>query len=75
MGKSIRLDAFTRARIIRFIEDFRRKSGELPVLKDLDQAGFSKDVIDAALKEKVISQFYVTLSNGMTVKGFKVFQE
>jgi hypothetical protein len=67
------LDLFTRRRIQKFIEDFRRKTGQLPTLRNLkEEGGFAEEVVKLALKNKMIDEFYVTLSNGTIVKGFKL---
>ncbi len=66
------LDPFTRKRIQKFIEEFRSASGQLPTLKSLEEGGFSKEVVDRAIDEKTIEQFYVTLTNGTIVKGYKL---
>jgi hypothetical protein len=66
------LDPFTRRRLIRFIETFRSSSGQLPTLKDLESNGFGSDHVKQALKEKVIEEFYVTLTSGTVVKGYKL---
>jgi len=65
-----RLDLFTERRILKFIGDHRAKEGSLPTLKDLENAGFGKEVVDAAIKQGLIEMFYVTLTNGSVVKGF-----
>lgn len=69
MGK---LAPFTRLRLIRFVENFRGSSGQLPTLRDLQENGFDGDQIKQALKEQIIEEFYVTLTNGTIVKGFKL---
>jgi hypothetical protein len=66
------LDPFTRRRLTRFVDEFRSKNGQLPTLQDLSTGGFSDDAVKAALKDKVIEPFYVTLTNGTIVKGFKL---
>lgn len=71
----MKLDLFTRKRLERFVADFRKKSGVLPTLQDFDQAGFSDEAIKLALKEKVIEKFYVTLTNGTIMKGYKLSTE
>jgi hypothetical protein len=67
-----KLDLFTERRILKFIGDYRSKEGSLPTLKDLDAAGFSKEIVDAAIKQELIEMFYVTLTNGSVVKGYKI---
>lgn len=67
-----KLDPFTERRIVKFIGDHRTKEGSLPTLKDLDAAGFGKEIVDAAIKQNVIEKFYVTLTNGTVVKGYKL---
>ncbi len=66
------LDPFTRKRLIRFIEDFRTRAGQLPTLRDLDEGGFDDETVKVAIKSKIIEQFYVTLTNGTIVKGYKL---
>jgi len=68
----MRLDPFTQKRLTRFIEEFRAKSGVLPTLQDLESAGFDRALVDAAVRQKVIEKFYVTLTSGTIVKGYKV---
>jgi hypothetical protein len=66
------VDAFTSKRITRFIEDFRKTGGTLPTLKDFESAGLPKDLIDQAVRKNLIELFYVTLTNGTIVKGYKI---
>jgi hypothetical protein len=66
------MDSFTGKRITRFIEDFRKSSGALPTLKDFETAGFPKETIDTAVRKDLIELFYVTLTNGTIVKGYKI---
>lgn len=67
-----RLDPFTQKRLLKFIEDFRARSGVLPTLQDLAQAGFDRDCVDSAVRQALIEQFYVTLTSGTVVKGYKI---
>lgn len=66
------LDPFTARRLTRFIEDFRHRSGVLPTLQDFEKAGISRELVEQAVRQKLIEQFYVTLTSGTVVKGFKV---
>ena len=66
------LDPFTSRRLTRFIEDFRQSSGMLPTLLDFERSGFSREQVDLAVKQKLIEQFYVTLTSGTVVKTYKV---
>lgn len=68
------LDPFTSKRITRFIEDHRKASGSLPTLKDFETAGFARKLIDQAVRKDLIEQFYVMLTNGTVVKGYKIKQ-
>lgn len=70
----MKIDPFTRRRLVRFIEDFRASQGQLPTLKDLEQNGFDGACVKQALKEKAIEEFYVTLTSGTIVKGYKLGQ-
>lgn len=67
-----RVDPFTQKRIEKFIEDFRAKTGELPTLNDFEEIGIEKSKIDAAVRDGFISEFYVTLTNGVMKKGYKI---
>ena len=71
MTSSQQLDAFTARRLTRFIDEFRSQSGQLPSLQDLAKAGFDDERVKAAIKQKLIEPFYVTLTNGTIIKGFK----
>lgn len=66
------LDPFTKRRLENFIRGHREAQGQLPTLKDLEAAGFSEDLIDRAVRERILELFYVTLTNGMIVKGYKL---
>jgi len=68
----MKLDLFTQKRIEKFVSEFRSKQGQLPTLKNLEAGGFSPDQIQAAIQSKVIEEFYVTLTNGTIVKGYKL---
>lgn len=65
------LDLFTRKRLVRYVEDHRAKSGELPTFGNLEKAGFDRALVKDAVRQKVIEEFYLTLTNGTVVKGFK----
>ncbi len=66
------MDPFTCRRLERFVEDFRGKNGQFPTLRDLETGGFDRDLVKEALKQQVLEEFYVTLTNGTIVKGFKL---
>lgn len=66
------LDPFTEKRLLRFIESFRSSSGQLPTLNDLEEGGFSKEAVKQALKARLIEEFYVTLTSGTIMKGYKI---
>ena len=68
-------DAFTLRRLTRFVDGFRSRTGQLPTLKDFADGGFASEIVDRALKDKWIERFYVTLTNGTVVKGFKVCKD
>jgi hypothetical protein len=68
----MKLDPFTSKRIVKFAAEFRTRSGQLPTLQDFEKEGFEKKAVEAAEKAKLIEQFYVTLTNGTILKGYKV---
>ena len=67
-----RIDPFTRKRIEKFIEEYRSKTGQLPTLNDFEEIGLEKSRVDDAIKDGFISEFYVTLTNGVVKKGYKI---
>jgi hypothetical protein len=68
----VKIDPFTARRLERFITDFRTESGRLPTLAHLEDAGFPKATVQSALKAGLIEEFYVTLTSGSVVKGYKL---
>ena len=66
------LDPFTLKRLQRFVETFRPAQGQLPTLRDFEAASFTRDQVEAAIKQGAIEELYVTLTNGTIVKGFKI---
>ena len=66
------LDQFTGRRILKFITDFKIKTGELPTYQNLEENGFDTDTIKQAIKDELIEELFVTLTNGTIVKGFRV---
>lgn len=70
-----RIDTFTRKRLEKFVADFRERSGVLPTLADLANAGFDRAKIDDAIHDRILVEFYVTLTNGTVVKGYKLHVE
>ena len=48
---------------------------EKVTLKDLDEAGFDRTLVNDAVRSKAIEEFYVTLTNGTVVKGYKITQK
>jgi len=70
-----RIDPFTRKRLEKFVTDFRDHSGVLPTLADLAKAGFDKQKVDSAIKDQVLVEFYVTLTSGTVLKGYKLHVE
>jgi hypothetical protein len=68
------MDTFTQRRLIRAVENIRSETGQLPTLKDFEAQGFDKEAVKAALKLGLIEEFYVTLTSGSVVKGFKLKQ-
>ncbi len=65
------MDLFSQRRLLKKIEDIRAETGQLPTLQDLDRAGFDREAVKAAIKLGLIEEFYVTLTNGSVVKGYK----
>ena len=68
------LDPFTLKRIERFIETHRTATGQLPTIQDFEKNGMDREQIKGAIKAERIEEFFVTLTNGSLVKGFKLKQ-
>ncbi len=65
-------DLFTLKRLCKFIEDHRAQKALMPTLSDLDQNGFPKEVVQAALKKGLIKELYSDMNTGAVVKVYKV---
>ncbi len=55
----MKLDPFTLRRLSRFAETFRQKKATLPTLKDFEEGGFEKAVVEQAVKEAFLEELYV----------------
>lgn len=66
------MDSFTQRRLVKFVSDFRAKSGTPPSLKDFEGDGFSKELIELAVKENLLEMFYVNLTSGTIVKTYRL---
>ncbi len=69
-----RIDAFTARRLSAFIEKHRHSTGQLPTLQDFEVAGFERSLIDRAVREDLLVQQYINLTNGPMVKGYVLKQ-
>jgi hypothetical protein len=65
-------DPFTFHRLCRETKRYRDAHATLPTLRDLEALGFSKDVVDAAVKAGHLVELYVPMTNGALVKGYKI---
>lgn len=65
-------DAFTLKRLEKFVLEHRQKTGALATIQDITKVGFSENDITFAKKKKILEELYVTLTNGVIVKGYKV---
>lgn len=66
------MDPFSLKRLEKFVSEHRQKTGALATLKDLEKAGFSEEDVTFAIKKKRIEEFYVTLTNGVIMKAYKI---
>jgi len=60
--------------LVKFVTDFREKSGTPPTLKDFESSGFAKDLIEEAVRKNVLEMFYVNLTSGTVVKTYRLKQ-
>lgn len=60
------------ARLCREVLRHREVHATLPTLRDLEKAGFSKDIVDGAVKAGRLVELYVPMTTGALVKGYKV---
>ncbi len=67
-----KVDPFTQRRAVKFVEEFRASTGQLPTLQDLEKTHLTKDVVELLIKDQVLEEFYVTLQSGTVVKGYKI---
>ena len=68
----ISMDPFTIRRLKKFLESFRNTSGKLPTLPDFESAGFAPELVESATKDGVIEKFFIKLTNGTVMKGYKL---
>lgn len=68
-------DAFTLRRLCKFVLDHRTTKGLMPTLQDLDAAGFSKDIVQIAVKKKLLKELYSDMTSGAVVKVYKINNE
>ena len=61
----------TRQRMIRFVRTFRNEKGQLPTLRNLEDAGYPPEMVAAGVKSKAIAELYVTMTTGAVVKGYR----
>lgn len=66
-----KIDPFSTRRLQKFVDDHRETTGQLPTLRDFAGAGFHERMIKQAVREKLLVELYVTLTNGTIVKGYK----
>jgi len=66
------MDRFLQNRIVRFVQDWRQRSGELPTLQDFEASGLDRKWIDEAERLGLVEKFYVTLTSGTIKKGYKL---
>lgn len=69
---STSIDPFTQRRMIRFVQDFRARNGQLPTFRDFSDAGFAENLVKQAVRARLLEELFVTLTNGTIVKGIKV---
>jgi hypothetical protein len=69
------IDPFTRERLKKWLADHRKKTGQLPTLTDFESAHFDRSVVEMAVREKLIEEFYVTQTNGVIRKGYKLVDQ
>jgi hypothetical protein len=65
-------DLFTLKRLCRHVQSHRNVHGTLPTLQDLERSGFSKEIVKAAVKKKMIQELYSDMTTGAVVKVYKV---
>ena len=68
------MDAFTQRRLTKFVADFRARSGTAPSLQDFEHGGFSKELVDEAVRDNLLDMLYVTLTSGSVVKTYRLHQ-
>ncbi len=66
------MDSFTKRRLIKFVTDFRAKSGTPPALKDFEAANIPRELVEEAVKAGLLEMFYVNLTTGSVVKTYRL---
>ena len=66
------MDAFTLKRLCKFVSDHRAQKGLMPTLADLNSNGFPKELVQLAVKKKLLKELYSDMTSGAVVKVYKV---
>lgn len=66
-----KLDSFTLHRLAKFSRTFRENSAQLPTLADFEKEGFAPEMVEQAVRNKILEALYVTLTTGAVVKVYK----
>ena len=67
-----KIDSFTSRRISRFVEEHRKRSGQLPTLQDFEKSQIPPTTVDQAVREGLLEQAYINLTSGPMVKGYRL---
>lgn len=75
MSSNSSIDRFTQERLKKWVTEYRKDSGQYPTLTDLEAAHFDRATIDRAVRTQILEELYVTQTNGVIRKGYKVCEK
>ncbi len=62
---------FETRRLCKHLDQVRASQGKMPTLAELIQAGFSKSLVDEAVRSKRVLELYSDMTTGAVVKVYK----
>lgn len=69
------MDAFTKARLARYLGQFKQDHGRDARESELLDAGFSASNIDAAVRAGLLDKYQVTVGSGARENRFKLHRD
>jgi hypothetical protein len=69
------MDAFTKIRLTKLLADYKKTHGRDISARELEGTGFDQETIKEAVRDKLITKYQVTVSNGATENRYKLLRD